>query len=583
MESFDFDLPKNRSSVIKVVGVGGGGNNAVNYMYNQGIEGVDFVICNTDAQALQNSPISHKLQLGASITEGLGAGANPEIGEQAALESKDEIKALFSSNTKLIFITAGMGGGTGTGAAPVIANIAREMGILTIGIVTYPFQFEGSSRLKAAEKGIEELRKSVDSLIVINNNKLRDLFGNLGYKSGFSKADEVLAKAAKGIAEVITQNYTINIDLRDAKTVLSNSGTAIMGSAQAQGENRAKEAIEGALDSPLLNDNKITGAQNVLLLIVSGNEEITIDEIGVINDFIQTQAGNNANIIMGIGEDESLENAISVTIVATGFPVDEQEGFSTTSSKKVYHTLRDEQAISKTLFEKDPTQPSPNTINHTNSGDTIQRHNLEEDFSEDNEPIDFVFSEKEKEKEEFQLDSNEEEDEFEFIVRDLADSTEEMEDFNYIPDEKIEKPEVEWEANQEKEDIAEDKDHGQITMFTLDDFEEEENTLLYSDKEEKQTEVKNELKKVETEEQDEAFSADMKKKIEERRNRLQQFNTQYENLSNNIDEVEKTPAYKRRGIELDESQNGKASKYYLDKDDDDIQLRPNNFFEDNVD
>ena len=284
-----FDLPKNQSNVIKVIGVGGGGSNAINHMFNQGIKGVDFVICNTDSQALNSSGVPNKIQLGVNLTEGLGAGANPEIGEKAAIESLDEIKAMLNSNTKMVFITAGMGGGTGTGAAPIIAKMAMELDILTVGIVTTPFQFEGKIRNSQAHSGIEKFRNVVDSLVVINNNKLREVYGNLGFKAGFSKADEVLSTAARGIAEVITHHYTQNIDLRDAKTVLSNSGTAIMGASTAVGENRAKKAITNALDSPLLNDNKISGAKNVLLLIVSGSQEITIDEIGEINDHIQAR------------------------------------------------------------------------------------------------------------------------------------------------------------------------------------------------------------------------------------------------------------------------------------------------------
>ena len=318
-DNISFDLPKNQSNVIKVIGVGGGGSNAINHMFSQGIKGVDFVICNTDAQALENSAVPVKIQLGVSLTEGLGAGANPKIGEQAAVESVEEIRGMLSTNTKMIFITAGMGGGTGTGAAPIIAQMARELDILTVGIVTMPFQFEGKLRNDQAQIGIENLRKNVDSLIVVNNNKLREVYGNLGFKAGFSKADEVLATAARGIAEVITHHYTQNIDLRDAKTVLAKSGTAIMGSATAIGSNRAKEAISKALDSPLLNDNKIKGAKNVLLLIVSGAEEITIDEIGEISDYIQDEAGHSANIIMGVGEDESLQGAIAITVIATGF------------------------------------------------------------------------------------------------------------------------------------------------------------------------------------------------------------------------------------------------------------------------
>lgn len=351
-EGISFDLPKNQSNVIKVIGVGGGGSNAINHMFQSGINGVDFVVCNTDSQALENSPVPNKIQLGISLTEGLGAGANPEVGEKAAIESQEEVKAMLETNTKMVFITAGMGGGTGTGAAPIIAKHAKDLDILTVGIVTTPFVFEGKMRSDQAQLGIEKLRANVDSLIIINNNKLREVYGNLGFKAGFSKADEVLATAAKGIAEVITHHYTQNIDLRDAKTVLANSGTAIMGSAKASGEGRAQIAIDGALDSPLLNDNKITGAQNVLLLIVSGTCEITIDEIGEINDHIQSQAGHSANIIMGVGEDDSLGEAISVTVIATGFNAEQQNEIVNTETKKIIHTLEDDQKAAVDLSDK---------------------------------------------------------------------------------------------------------------------------------------------------------------------------------------------------------------------------------------
>ena len=350
--NISFDLPKNQSNVIKVIGVGGGGSNAINHMFKQGIKGVDFIVCNTDSQALHNSPVPNKIQLGVNLTEGLGAGANPDVGQQSAIESIGDIEKMLDTNTKMVFITAGMGGGTGTGAAPVIAQLAKERDILTVGIVTIPFQFEGKVRQEQALLGVEKLRKQVDSLIVINNNKLREVYGNLGFKAGFSKADEVLATASRGIAEVITHHYTQNIDLKDAKTVLSNSGTAIMGSSVSSGDNRAKEAIVTALDSPLLNDNKISGAKNVLLLIVSGSSEITIDEIGEINDYIQSEAGFSANIIMGVGEDESLGEAIAVTIIATGFNVEQQNGIVNTEVKKIIHSLDGEHKLERDLTQK---------------------------------------------------------------------------------------------------------------------------------------------------------------------------------------------------------------------------------------
>ena len=352
IKAINFDLPKNRSNVIKVIGVGGGGSNAINYMFQQGIKGVDFIITNTDAQALSESGVPTKIQLGATLTEGLGAGANPEVGARAAQESKDEIHSILSIQTKMVFITAGLGGGTGTGAAPIIAEMAKSLDILTVGIVTMPFQFEGRLRLEQAQNGLQRIKETVDALIVINNNKLREVYGNLGFKAGFAKADEVLATAARGIAEVITHHYTQNIDLKDAKTVLTNSGTAIMGSANSSGSNRAHDAIVKALDSPLLNDNKITGCKNVLLLIVSGSDEITIDEIGEINDYIQTEAGNHTNIIMGVGEDESLGNEVSVTVIATGFGQEQQNEISNTEAKKIIHTLEDEQEIIHNLSEQ---------------------------------------------------------------------------------------------------------------------------------------------------------------------------------------------------------------------------------------
>ena len=380
VENFNFDLPKNRSNVIKVIGIGGGGGNAINYMFQQGIMGVDFVICNTDSQALEKSGVPIKIQLGASLTEGLGAGANPEVGRRAAQESLEDITTLLSTQTKMVFITAGMGGGTGTGAAPIIAKMAKEMDILTVGIVTMPFQFEGKIRLEQAQRGLEEIKSCVDALIVINNNKLREVYGNLGFKAGFAKADEVLATAARGIAEVITHHYTQNIDLKDAKTVLSNSGSAIMGSATAEGENRAQECIVKALDSPLLNDNKITGCKNVLLLIVSGEEEITIDEIGEINDFIQTEAGNNTNIIMGVGDDPSLGRNISVTIIATGFNSEQQHEIVNTEARKIIHTLEDDQPLVHDLSKPDAPESLFDTpLSSSTVEEPIVKYNLEDD------------------------------------------------------------------------------------------------------------------------------------------------------------------------------------------------------------
>ena len=352
-DGIQFNLPKNRSSVIKVIGVGGGGSNAVNHMTRVGVNGVDFIVCNTDAQALYHSPVPNKVQLGASLTEGLGAGADPEIGLKAANESIAEITKMLENGTKMCFVTAGMGGGTGTGAAPVIAQAAKDMGILTVGIITSPFSFEGNIRAVQAEKGIAEMRDAVDSLIVINNDKLRQVYGDLGFRNAFSKADEVLAGAAKGIAEVITNHYTQNIDLRDAKTVLENSGSALFGTASAEGEDRASMAVSAALDSPLLNDNHIKGAQNILLLLTSGegDHEITIDEIGEITDHIQREAGGNANVIMGIGGQNEEGSKITCTIIATGFPTGKRV-LPTDKPEMVVHTLDEEKQESSVIKEE---------------------------------------------------------------------------------------------------------------------------------------------------------------------------------------------------------------------------------------
>ena len=319
--NFEFQLPKNQSSVIKVLGVGGGGSNAVNYMHSNGIKGVDFVVCNTDSQALEASQVPVKIQLGAELTEGLGAGSNPDIGKKAAEESIDRINELLDSNTKMLFITAGMGGGTGTGAAPVIAEVAKQKGILTVGVVTNPFSTEGGNRKKYAKDGLIELRKCVDTLLIINNDKLIEVYGDLTLSKAFAKANEVLNTATKGIAEVISQHLLVNIDLNDARRVLQNSGTAVMGQSEASGENRAIEAVEGALDSPLLNDNDIFGAEQVLLKIVTGpgDDEIKMSELNKIKSKIQQAAGNDVNIIEGVGIDNNLESSISVTVIATGF------------------------------------------------------------------------------------------------------------------------------------------------------------------------------------------------------------------------------------------------------------------------
>ena len=624
-----FDLPKNQSNVIKVIGVGGGGSNAINHMFKQGIKGVDFVICNTDAQALNNSGVPNKIQLGINLTEGLGAGANPEIGSKAALESAEDIKNMLNVNTKMVFITAGMGGGTGTGAAPVIAQMAKEMDILTVGIVTMPFSFEGKIRNDQAQIGIETLREHVDSLVVINNNKLRDVYGNLGFKAGFSKADEVLSTASKGIAEVITHHYTQNIDLRDAKTVLSNSGTAIMGSATSSGSNRAQEAIMKALDSPLLNDNKITGAKNVLLLIVSGNEEITIDEIGEINDHIQEQAGHGANIIMGVGDDSLLEDSISVTIIATGFNIDQQDEISNTEAKKVIHTLEDD----NNLFSQKSELKETKEVILENSNNEKIVHVLEQDELIANEDI-LVTNDNIKsiEVNAFELVTNEvidTEDETNLIQNDMEDAVEEdfspTFDWSLFDDtsSEVQNNEIENEAqiqgeslidineievvdfielvsteesNSDGETIHELNDHIVIEPLLKENSEDLEIDVLIE--EESQMElinrdsvVKEESISMVNEERviDPLNSpiADLQlQRSKERRLKMKEFNYKFNNSK--IDEIEKEPAYKRLGIDLDEvnhSSENNESRLTLNLDEnEDIQLRTNNsFLHDNVD
>mgnify|MGYP003631541913 CR=1 FL=1 len=629
-DNISFDLPKNQSNVIKVIGVGGGGSNAINHMFQAGINGVDFVICNTDSQALDNSPVPNKIQLGVSLTEGLGAGANPEVGEQAAMESMEEIKSMLDSTTKMIFITAGMGGGTGTGAAPVIAKFAKEMDVLTVGIVTMPFQFEGKMRVEQAQRGIEKLRKNVDSLIVINNNKLREVYGNLGFKAGFSKADEVLATAARGIAEVITHHYTQNIDLRDAKTVLSNSGTAIMGSAIASGSARANEAIMKALDSPLLNDNKIQGAKNVLLLIVSGAQEITIDEIGEINDHIQIEAGYGANIIMGVGEDESLGEAIAVTVIATGFNIEQQDDIVNTESKKIIHTLEDGQRAeamllsnSKTVhtLEMDEVEeevvevkpvkkyefveesdfdliPTTNYIKNFNVfyEEVLASNISEEDFVIIDAPksirdIEVVDPEVLKIKDEddsfalnFDFKSKEEESE-NVIMFDLHDEVKDLDVNDSI--EII--PVLEYNKNGEK-------------RYSLDDYMQLESKLTGAKSKAEEFEpkiIEDELifekrtvaprREVQPEEQLDPMETPieelLRERADERRRKLKDFNYKFKTSSPSSYD-DKKPAYQRQGVNLnDNPRESKISRTSLSDDsNDEKQLRSNNsFLHDNVD
>ena len=641
--SISFDLPKNQSNVIKVIGVGGGGSNAINHMFKQGIKGVDFIVCNTDSQALQNSAVPNKIQLGVHLTEGLGAGANPDVGQQSAIESISDIEKMLDQNTKMVFITAGMGGGTGTGAAPVIAQLAKERDILTVGIVTLPFVFEGKVRQEQALIGIEKLRKQVDSLIVINNNKLREVYGNLGFKAGFSKADEVLATASRGIAEVITHHYTQNIDLRDAKTVLSNSGTAIMGSAIAEGTTRAKDAIISALDSPLLNDNKITGAKNVLLLIVSGTNEITLDEIGEINDHIQSEAGFNANIIMGVGEDESLGDAIAVTVIATGFDLEQQNEIVNSEPKKIIHALEDEQKITHNLSNS--TVPAFD-LNAETPGATEERivfELLEEEVpvvAEVAEPVVAVYEPITNENDlivmsefiknldvTFEIVSPINDIDFTFttpeahaieMAQPKAVQIEEQATFSFdLPlftsEPVVNENKVVFElTDNEIKDInvvdpiqfvpiTEVAENG-VIRHSLEEYMETEHDFTAAATTQKVAEVVPEELNITMKEMEEStinasefesispmemtIEETLRARADERRRKLKEFNYKFHNNVSKIDEYEKEPAYKRLGVELSTNQTAaNNSRISVGTDsNNDLQLRSNNsYLHDNVD
>ncbi|MBU86773.1 MAG: cell division protein FtsZ [Flavobacteriaceae bacterium] len=640
-EGFNFDLPKNKSNVIKVIGVGGGGGNAINYMFKQGISGVDFVVCNTDSQALEKSPVPIKIQLGVSLTEGLGAGANPEIGSLAAKESEEEIKLLLSSQTKMVFITAGMGGGTGTGAAPIIAQMSKQLDILTVGIVTIPFQFEGRMRSDQAQIGIEMLRENVDSLIVINNNKLRQVYGNLGFKAGFAKADEVLSTAARGIAEVITHHYRQNIDLKDAKTVLSNSGTAIMGSAVADGSNRAEDSVVKALDSPLLNDNKIKGCKNVLLLIVSGEDEITIDEIGEINDFIQSEAGNNTNIIMGIGEDKNLKQGISVTIIATGFNSEQQHEIVNTEAKKIIHTLEEEQPFIQDLSEIENDNHKEETLNPNINFDNQEKTNKSSNSDKEKE-LDYLENRKAdneiKNKSEHFEENNfievnqntqdvevsstqitsdfEEEDDNEDKSSKKIESIDSIEVFDFEDINDMDSSQIKFDFNDNQNNSKNKKVKSPILEHEINNFDlNKENELVINSDNQNLSDNKNdddhenisddelkiEFKRIDSENQkeeramvnsspespfDNSIKETVNASISKRKEELKKFNYSFKNNPKRLNEMDREPAYKRLGYDIDQKiQNEKKSPLTLDKDkNDEVQLRSNNsFLHDNVD
>ena len=545
-----FDMPKEQSSIIKVIGVGGGGSNAVNHMYRQGIKGVDFIVCNTDHQALDISPVPTKIPLGQSLTEGRGAGSIPEIGKNAAIEDLEEIKEILAKNTKMIFVTAGMGGGTGTGAAPVIAQTARDMGILTVGIITVPFTFEGRKRRTQAEDGIEQMRDAVDTLLVINNDKLREMFGNLSLVNAFEQADDVLAIAAKGIAEVISVTGQINVDFNDVNTVMKDSGVAIMGSAEAEGEDRATKCVEQALSSPLLNDNNIEGATYVLLNITYGDKAVLMDEISDITDYIQEEAGSTADVIWGHGHDETLGEKLCVTIIATGFKTTPHTGLSFKAPKKKRMNLEDERPTEITQEIESPVgeetivtvdkEPQPvEDVDET----TTKKYFLEE------EEVDHSIAE-EKENSQILTESN----------------------TDYVAP--IPSPELE-------------KNDGKIRFLLEDDEVEDEVS-------EKEIELKvdqNVEESISFQSQEENKLNEAKEIIDERLERIKKA-TQKLRSPLGLNEMENVPAYKRRNIELDDvnpSSESEVSKYTLwESEDDNGEKRTglsdnNSFLHDNVD
>ena len=586
--NFSFDLPKNKSNVMKVMGVGGGGSNAVNHMFQQGITGVDFVVCNTDSQALDKSPVPNKIQLGVNLTEGLGAGANPEIGKLAAVETHEELRELLETQTKMLFITAGMGGGTGTGAAPIIAEFAKELGILTVGIVTIPFDFEGKTRQLQAQKGLKKLKKTVDSLIIINNNKLRQVYGNLGFKEGFSKADEVLATAAKGIAQVITHHYTQNIDLKDAKTVLANSGTAIMGSATSSGSNRANDAIIKALDSPLLNDNKIDGSKNVLLLIVSGTDEITIDEIGEINEYVQKETGNSANIIMGVGEDQELGNNISVTVIATGFAEDQQNDLVNSETKKVIYSLDDNQKVEKTLIDEDEISNGEIEEITYKPKDNLSKDNQIKIDSQINEilrDIEVEYEQVEYEKADYEIIDNELINEIEvFDIEEVMpenieiDESEENEITDGLFSNQLDLESVTEEVEFIKLDLDEEENLDEKDSKTDDLIVNEEDSL-------EEQEVSLNI----TNENDHVFEnpiqVDPLDENRLRRENLKKYNYVFNDGNSSVEDLEKEPAYKRMGVQINSNINNEQveSKTVLNENNEIEFPEPNSYLHDNVD
>ncbi len=600
-----FDLPKDQASIIKVFGVGGGGSNAVNHMYDQGITGVDFVICNTDAQALDQSPIPNKIQLGTTLTEGLGAGANPEVGKNAAIEDIENIKSILEKNTKMVFITAGMGGGTGSGAAPIIAEAARDMGILTVGIVTIPFSFEGRRRKQQADEGLSELKKHVDTLLVINNDKLRMMHGNLKMGEAFSKADDILTTAAKGIAEIITVAGYINVDFEDVKTVMKDGGTAIMGSAEGEGENRSIEAVTKALSSPLLNDNEIKGANFILLNVTSGDDEITMDEIDEITDYIQNEAGYTAELIWGNGTDERLGNKVSVTVIATGFGASDSDNFE--FGRKPEKVVIDLDAdvptnITQPLEEEIEDAATEEVVNELEEPTLLTKEveeqpslNFEPSLSdtEDNKEIEekvvFNLDDDEKieaeEEEEAEVEMEEESDwnwsEVNEGEIEAANTVEEIDDlsenFNSVQEES---KTIVWNLN---EDDSIDEVTDEVNDFVADNTEETSDEMTF-EKKEVSTENESQEEPVYT---NRIPDEEQLKRSQERIMKIKELGIKMKTPSG-INDLENEPAYKRRKIDLDEtphSSENPISRFTLS---DDEEGKPtlnddNSFLHDNVD
>ncbi len=538
-----FEMLKEKSSIIKVIGVGGGGGNAVNHMYRQGITGVDFIICNTDSQALELSPIPNKVQLGASLTEGMGAGSIPEVGKNSAIENIDDIKQMLGTNTKMLFITAGMGGGTGTGASPIIAQAARELDILTVGIITTPFSFEGKRRKMQAEEGMEELRKYVDSFLVISNDRLREIFGNLTLGAAFAQADDILTTAAKGIAEIITLPGYINVDFKDVRTVMKDSGVSIMGSYASAGENRAYEAVRGALASPLLKDNEIEGARYILLNISSGSKEVTMDEVSIITDYIQEEAGLMADLIWGNCQDENLGEKISVTIIATGFQTKDEREKVQSSKKIVSHLMTDNLPLVKAVNEF--TVPG----NRENSSEPFLKVMDENQVNAGNN----MFQKREE------------------PAREEQNGT-----IRHKLNEDDQKPETDKELSGFSLKVAEPVN-----------FEKPAETLI--PEQSRPEPVKPEVQPVAAGADDQKTDESIEEQLRKSRERIMRLKDLSMKLrSGNIQELENVPAYKRKEVALQQnvhSSETQISRFSLLADEDGkTEIRPNNsFLHDNVD